>query len=198
MAAIVTAAHAADVVAGPAPAAVAAGAGLAVVVARSADAVAVLVAGDADVPARPADAAVAPRAFGVAGVGLAVADELVGAAAEVDGQWQRQALLDPHEVAVRSHVDFDSPGGAAQVADGEPVGPLESAARRMLVRHVPAHDQVPALHAQAQGRAGCGSMHDDAVLRHGDAAGKRQRERDSQRKQGCSPSQDHEQPRTLR
>src|SRR5262245_1059698 len=117
MAAVLAGTHDADVVAGAAPAAVAAGTVLAVVVTGPADAVAVLLSRDADVVVGPPDAAVAPRAFRVADVPLAVADELVGAAAEVDGQRQRQAVLDLDEVTRGAHVDLDR-ARPAEPADG--------------------------------------------------------------------------------
>lgn len=167
VAAVLARAHDADVAAAAAPAAVAAVAVVAEVVAAAADAVAVAVAGDADVVVAAPDAAVAARAFGEADVPLAFADELVGAAAEVDDQRQGQGLRHLDLVALRPHVDFDR-ADAAQRADGLAAAAGEMAAARVVVRQVALdHDLVVAARVQAQRRPLVGAENDDLGNRRG-------------------------------
>src|SRR5277367_6958769 len=110
MTAVISRPHVTDVPPGAAPAAVASGTVPAVVVARAADAVGVLRPADADVVAASAGAAVAPRAFRIAGVLLAVADELVLAGGKMGGERERHTVEHFHQVAAWAHVHFD-PGG---------------------------------------------------------------------------------------
>src|SRR4029077_17281704 len=98
VAAVLAGAHVAEVPPRAAPAAVASPAGVAGVCAGTADAVAVLRAGDTGVVAGAADAAVASRALRIAGVALAVADELVRARPEVGDHRDREAVGDVDEV----------------------------------------------------------------------------------------------------
>src|ERR1044072_3838826 len=146
---------------GPSPATVAAGAGLAEVVAGTADTVAVSRSGDADVVAALADAAVAPRALRVAGVALAVADELVGAVAEVGDERDRQAIEHLHHVTRRTHVERDR-GDSPQRADGLHA-PHEVTPGGMSVSHGPLDDNMLSLDAQLQVRAGGGTVDDDVL-----------------------------------
>src|SRR4029077_9559117 len=93
-----------------------------------ADAVAVLRAGDTGVVAGAADAAVASRALRIAGVALAVADELVRARPEVGDHRDREAVGDVDEVPRGPGRDFDR-RGAGQAADRLPVALGETASR---------------------------------------------------------------------
>lgn len=169
VAAVLAWSHDADVVAAAAPAAVATGAVVAEVVAAAADAVAIAVAGDADVVVAAADAAVAARAFGEADIPLPFANELVGAAAEVDDQWAGQTLRHLDQVAVRPHLHFDR-ADAAQRADGLAVAAGEVAAARVAMAHVaPDHELVVAARVQAQRRPLVGAEDDDLGDRRGGA-----------------------------
>src|SRR5215207_1719946 len=150
VAAVHARAHYADVVARAAPAAVAAVAVLAEVAAGPSDAVAVAIAGHADVVARAEDAAVAPRATGVAGVTLTVGDELVGAAAQVDGGRHGQLLEDFDEVAAGTHTDLDH-ADAGQGA-GRVVPAAAAAAAGRAGRHAAFDDYPVTAHRQSQSR----------------------------------------------
>ena len=112
VAAVLTGAHFADVVPGASPAAIAAVAVFAEVVAVAADAVAVEIAGDAGVIAAEAITAVSFGSFRVAGVGLIVSQQLVGAGTRVGYQGDRQAVEDLDLVVRGSHLTSITPAPA--------------------------------------------------------------------------------------
>ena len=68
------------------------------------------------------------RALRVTGVALAVADELVGAVAEVGGERDRQPVQDPDEIAGGAHPDDDRADVADGREDGRPVAGRVAAA----------------------------------------------------------------------
>ena len=175
VAGIFAGAHVADIVTWSAPATVAARARFAEVIARAAKAFGVLRPGDADVVAAGAFAAVGDGPFRVAGVGLVVADEFVGAGAQVGGEGNRKWVEDFDLVVGGAHVDFDpvDPRERAEegvLAVGEAASDLPAAIQKAV------DDDVAAAHRQLQMRARIGAMDDDLALGRGAGGGDEEHE----------------------